>query len=181
MPAPQKVSLTSVLWVVISLTFPCLHRCAVAQATGVPVYNESRGAPEHSRLTNAVQQIRESGQAVGPATVREQLRRGSCRLDLPAPNSEILTPRGVWEHARRSYLRVGWYYQCENCDQWRLNLAGGYVLTADGAVATSYHVVEPPRDAREGCLLAADELGNVFPVVEVLAANRFSDACIVRI
>ena len=30
-------------------------------------------------------------------------------------------------------------------------------------------------------MLAADELGSVFPVVEVLAANRFSDACIVRI
>jgi hypothetical protein len=62
-----------------------------------------------------------------------------------------------------------------------VNLAGGYWLTADGAAATCFHVVEPGRDMKEGCLVAVDGGGKVFPVAEVLAANRESDACIVRV
>ena len=54
-------------------------------------------------------------------------------------------------------------------------------MTADGAAATCFHVVESARDLKEGCLVAVDEAGKVLPVVEVLAANRESDACIVRI
>ena len=34
---------------------------------------------------------------------------------------------------------------------------------------------------REGCLVAVDEAETVLPVAEVLAANRDSDACIVRV
>jgi len=41
--------------------------------------------------------------------------------------------------------------------------------------------VEPGREIREGCLVAADENGKLWGVSEVLAANRYSDACIVRV
>ncbi len=54
-------------------------------------------------------------------------------------------------------------------------------MTADGVAATCFHVVEPARDLKEGCLVAVDEAGKVLPVVELLAANRESDAAIVRI
>jgi hypothetical protein len=48
-------------------------------------------------------------------------------------------------------------------------------------VATCFHVVDPAREIREGCLVAVDEKETVLPVTEVLAANRDSDACIVRV
>jgi hypothetical protein len=83
--------------------------------------------------------------------------------------------------ARRSHLRVGWSYLCEKCGKWHLNLAGGYALTTSGAVATCFHVVSPGPGMREGCLVAVDDGESVLPVVEVLAANHDSDACIVRI
>src|SRR5437879_4192123 len=67
------------------------------------------------------------------------------------------------------------------CDDWHVNLAGGYVLTADGAMATCYHVIQPERIMKEGCLVAADESGKVYPIKEVIAANRYSNVCIVRV
>jgi hypothetical protein len=76
---------------------------------------------------------------------------------------------------------VGWSYLCDKCEHWHVNLAGGYVLTADGAVATCYHVVQPRKEVRDGCLVAANEEGKVFPVTEVLAANKYSDVCILRV
>lgn len=55
------------------------------------------------------------------------------------------------------------------------------MLNTNGAVATCYHVVKPDREIREGCLVAVDEKNKVMPVTEILAANRYSDACIVRV
>ena len=48
-------------------------------------------------------------------------------------------------------------------------------------MATCFHVIEPAHEVRDGCLVAVDEEGIVFPVAEVLAANPESDACIVRL
>ena len=72
-------------------------------------------------------------------------------------------------------------YLCDKCGKWHLNLSGGYALTSGGAVATCFHVVNPGPGMREGCLVAVDEQETVLPVVEVLAANHDSDACIVRV
>lgn len=105
----------------------------------------------------------------------------ASQLVLPAASTTRLPTREICVAARHSYLRIGWSYLCNQCGKWHVNLAGGYWLTADGAAATCFHVAEPARDLKEGCLVAVDEAGKVLPVVEVLAANRESDACIVRI
>ncbi len=153
---------------------------ARGQAPGIPVYHQDFSAQADADLIRAASLLVKSN-TLTPETIREQLRHPSCRLDLPKPNHTKLTAREICERARTSYLRVGWFYLCTHCDEWRLTLAGGYLLTEDGAVGTSYHVVEPPRDLREGCLIAADDSGNLFPVMEILAANRDSDTCILRV
>jgi S1-C subfamily serine protease len=154
---------------------------ALGQAPGVAVYEDGPQSRSYDALTNAVNRIRDSGKSLAPAAVREQLRRGSCRLDLPQPNHRKFTAREVWDIARGSHVRVGWSYLCHQCDEWHLRLSGGYVLTSDGAVATSYHGVQPPHDLRDGRLVAADDFGRVFPVIEVLAGDRYADACVIRI
>ena len=154
---------------------------AIAQSPGVPIYNPAREARQFADTTNAAQQLRLSGKAINLATVKEQLQRPSCKLTLPPPGQSPLTGRQVWERARAAHVRIGWFYLCQRCDDWHLNLAGGYALTTDGAVATCHHVVRPGREIRDGCLVAADDEGNLFAVTEVLAANRRADVCIVRV
>lgn len=165
----------------ISLVAAFLPLLAYGQSRDVPVYREGGDAGKDARLLKNALLVKDSGHTVKAATAREQLRRDTCRLKLAKPSFEKLTAHQVWQRARAGYLRVGWYYSDVRSSKWRLELAGGYVLASDGAVGTSYHVVDPPRDIREGCLIAADDDGNVFPVLEILAANRYADTCIVRV
>lgn len=134
-----------------------------------------------SRICDAAKAFFDSSNAVRLAEVKKQLRRASCELTLPAPNTTKLSTRQVCMMAEQGHVRIGWAYITAKSNVWQVNLAGGYLLTADGAVATCYHVVQPETAIKEGCLIAADETGKVFAVTEVLAANRYSDAAIVRI
>jgi hypothetical protein len=157
--------------------------CAAhAQAPGVPVCDQARQGPQYNTsLLNTAKAMFGGGDALKPAQAKKQLKRTSCQLALPAANTQSLPARAICIAARHSHLRVGWSYLCPKCGNWHLNLAGGYAVTTNGAVVTCFHVVEPGSDVRDGCLVAVDEEGTVFPVAEVLAANRESDACIVRV
>ena len=155
---------------------------AQAQAPGVPICDHAHQEAQYkTALLNTARELFAGGDALKPAKARQQLKRTSCKLALPEAGTQRLPAREICIAARQSHLRVGWSYLCPKCGNWHLNLAGGYALTTNGAVATCFHVVEPGRDVRDGCLVAVDEEGTVLPVAEVLAANRESDACIVRV
>jgi hypothetical protein len=160
----------------------CFSADANAQAPNVPIYKQGRKESEQDdKISEAAKEFYESGKAAKLGQIKEQLKRTSCELALPPVNTNRLSARELCANGRQSHMRVGWCYLCGKCDQWHVNLAGGYALTGDGAVATCYHVAQPGGDIKEGCMVAADEDGKVFPITEVLAANRYSDACIVRL
>ena len=152
---------------------------APAQGAGVPVYSQS--AAEENTLRAAAERLRVSGKQVGDAVLASQLNRKSCELNLPPAHTTRLSGRELWAAARAAHLRVGWYFLCTRCNHRHLELAAGYALTEDGAVATCYHVVAPPETLREGFLVVADECGNIMPVTEILAANKSLDVCILRV
>ncbi len=155
---------------------------AFAQAPGVPLYKQGRRESQYEEdLVRGSKELFAGTNAVKLAQVKEQLKRSTYPLELPKPATAKLSAREVYEAARHSHVRIGWSYFCKTCDQWHVNLAGGYPIAEGGVVATCYHVINPTRDIRDGCLVAADEEGKVFPVTSVLAANRYSDAAIVRV
>jgi Trypsin-like peptidase domain len=149
-----------------------------AQAPEVPIIQEGHGpAPE---ILEAANTLREAGGLLHMDKVKEQLARASCELTLAPASDKKLSGRDLWSRARGAHIRIGYLYLCKHCDKWHLNVAGGYALTADGAVATCYHVAEP-KDMREGYLIAVTDAGVALPVTEVLAASKFTDTCIVRV
>jgi hypothetical protein len=155
---------------------------AEAQAPGVPLCTQAGQESQYKgRLLTAAKDVYKKGAALKMDQVRKQLTRTSCQLVLPAASTTRLSARQICVGARRSHLRVGWAYLCHKCGNWHLSLSGGYALTASGAVATCFHVVNPGQGMREGCLVAVDDGESVLPVIEVLAANHDSDACIVRV
>jgi hypothetical protein len=155
---------------------------APAQAPDVPIYTQGRRESQYDdTIRSASRELFAGTNAVKLAQVKEQLKRVTCRLELPAANTATLSPQQICASARRSHLRIGWAFFMNKSDEWHVNLAGGYVLSTNGALATCYHVVQPDREIRDGCLVAAEENGRVLPVVEVLAANRYSDTAIVRV
>ena len=158
-----------------------LAGAARAQAPGEPI--ERSGAPsEDLSLVAKAKALREAGRLLDKARVTAQLAAPHpARLELPAPQTRLLPPREIAARARQACLRVGWYEYCKECKDWHLNLAGGYAITSDGAVATCFHCVEPPAEMGEGNLVAVDAGGTVLPVTAVLAACRRLDTALLRV
>ncbi len=155
---------------------------ALAQGPGVPVYEEEgRGAKGQAALLAQAEKLREAKELLPMTTITAQMNRTTCALTLPPPDSKPLPARDLWQRARLAHLRVGFYYLCMKCEKWHLNLAGGYAITADGAVATCAHVITPPDKMREGYLIAATEEDQVLPVAEILAVNTGKDSAILRV
>jgi len=154
---------------------------ACAQAPGVPVYAEGRGARPNAVLMEQAKKLQGESALLSMTKALEQAQRTQCDLVLPAADSKPLPARERWQRARMSHLRVGQFYLCSKCDKWHLDLAGGYAITADGAVATCAHVIAPPTNMKEGWLVVATEEDVILPVTEVLACNVGTDCAILRV
>jgi hypothetical protein len=102
----------------------------------------------------------------------------AVELRLTAPHADVRDVPALYERARASSVIVGIYYQCSECDRWHLDAAGGFPLTADGAVATCWHVLEQDPERRAAHPVVADLAGHVWAVSGVLAADVESDVCI---
>jgi len=153
-----------------------------AQAPDVPIEKQGRKLKEQEQeISTKSKELFSEGKAIKLTVIKEQLKRKTCQLSLPKSSTTKLSSREIWNAARQAHVRVGWAYLCSRCEDWHVNLAGGYFITADGVIATCHHVAEPDRDIKEGCLVAVDDSGKVHGVTEVLAANRYSDTCIVKV
>ena len=126
-------------------------------------------------------QLLEEGALLPYDQLKEQLKRKDCTLTLPPAKTQPLSPRERWQAARQGHLRIGYYFLCTKCDKRHLNLAGGYVITADGAVATCGHVVDLPANMKEGHLIAVTDDDVVYPVTEILAMDPARDSAIIRV
>lgn len=155
--------------------------CVSAQAPGVPVYAEGRGAKPNAALTEQAKKWQGDSALLSMTKALEQAERTQCDIALPAAETKPLSPRERWQRARMAHIRVGQLYLCTKCERWHLDLSGGFALTADGAVATCAHVIAPPQNMKEGWLVAATEDDLILPVTEVLACNVGTDSAIIRV
>jgi hypothetical protein len=155
---------------------------AAAQGTGVPIYEEAgRGPQGQEVLMEQAKKLMEAGALLPFEQLKEQMKRTECGLTLPPAKTQPLSDRERWQLARQSHLRIGYYFLCTKCDKRHLNLAGGYVITADGAVATCAHVVALPDNMKEGHLIAVTDDDVVYPVTEILAVDPARDSAIIRV
>lgn len=105
-----------------------------------------------------------------------------ARLALAPVATTPLRGREIALRAAAAHVRVGWVYQCTKCDRWHSNLAGGYAI-ARNALATAFHVVQPPATmkAGEGYLVAVKGEEEVLRVEAVLAADESGDTAILSL
>ncbi len=155
-----------------------LTTLARAQSPTVPIYPaDSRS---DTRMADEAKRMREAGALSRETVLTNQFARTICELTLPSAHSSRLSGRELWAASRAAHVRVGWNFLCTRCNDWHLNLAGGYALTKDGAVATCFHAVKTPANFKQGYLVAIDELGRLHAVTEILASDERTDACIIR-
>ncbi|MGE0142358.1 MAG: serine protease [Planctomycetota bacterium] len=155
-----------------------------AQIDDVPIYEDSFGdepSAEVAALSAAVAKLHAEKRLTDRATFEAGLDRREFAIALPPPRTTELRGTAVWRLARASYVRVGHYFRCKDCEDWHLELSGGMVVGADGIVATSRHVVVPDDDSMaESWLVCADDAGRVYPVTELLASDPVTDIAILR-
>ncbi len=154
-----------------------------SQGDGTPIVDQT---PEGIKKANAalIAKIKPLIDAKKPLS-RDEVKK---RLLEPEPQSIALLPvkqkplsrEEVATVARASNLRVGYCYLCEKCNDWHLNLAGGYPVAPD-VVATCDHVIDSSTRMREGYLVVIDQEGNAYAVTSVIARSTTMDAALIRV
>jgi serine protease Do len=85
------------------------------------------------------------------------------------------------DHANlsKSVFVLSSVYKCGKCDKWHVGgAATAWCLSADGIMVTNFHVFE---GAKGGAYGIGSRDGTVWPVVEILAADRATDTAVFRV
>ena len=156
---------------------------AIAQSTGTPVEIQSANVIEEEKksITDAVFRLRDEGKIIERNEIGGQ-------LENPKPETVKLAPRRTGELsneqlavlARETSLRVGYVYLCPRCDDWHVELAGGYAVAQD-IVVTCDHVVDSRKKMREGYLAVVGHDGRVAAASAVLARSKAMDAAVLKV
>lgn len=165
-----------------TLVFTGAPETARAQAAGVPIENDGI-LTEDAPLVAKAMALRQAGGLLGRKQVKAALKSPTpAALVLPEASTRRLEPRAIADLGRKALVRVGWFYLEKETKEWHVNLADGYAITRDGAVATCHHCVAPEeQEMIEGFLIATDTSGNVLPVTAVLAQDQEMDVAILRV
>ncbi len=136
--------------------------------------NDRRLLDEINSKTDA---LVKSGRTIHATNLIAQLSRKSCKIKLAKPSATRLDPESLATKTRAGTLVVSGFYKCTRCPNWHTSAASGFMLTADGAFTTSYHVVD---NAQNEALVILTGEGRLAPVIEVLAADKVADIAILR-
>ena len=172
------------------LFFLGLAACQAARPAAPASIAETDSPAIAAKLTAEFARLKKEGQLVPLAVLRGQLARKSCALDLPtAGGGAPMALPALYRQAREGVMMVGGAATCgePHCHQTHVNPASGYMITATGVMVTNYHVMAEHPDPTgkhveypDGAI-AADCHGQVYPIVEVLAADQEADIAIVRL
>jgi len=129
------------------------------------------------KLTRTATALQQAGKSHGDAEFRGQLDRKFVELDLPEVSEETVADRTLYQRGCESVFVVCSLYRVDQ--SWETSLASAFAVTRDGVLATSCHVFDNPQAA--DVVVVMNVHGKVFPVLEVLAADRQGDTCLFRI
>ncbi len=131
-----------------------------------------------NRLVREATSLLEQQRCVDQEQLIKQLELDRCSLDLaaapPQPQDEI----ALYAGAHQSVVTIGGIYKCGRCDKWHASTATGFVISANGAIVTNYHVVNT-EEKETLVVMTAD--GYVTPVKRILAASERDDLAILKV
>jgi hypothetical protein len=154
-----------------------------AQHPDTPIFNQSAAGinAQRQEIIRKALAIRDQVPAIDkPEIDRQLLSPTPEKIELLPPLTVPLSPEDIASYAHKTNLRVGFCYLCNRCDDWHINLAGGYAI-ASNVIATCDHVMVNKTAMRDGFFVAADHQGNVALAVAVLARCARMDAAIIKV
>lgn len=155
----------------------------LGQSADTPIY-EQRGSAikeNHQEIIDKALAMREKVSAIlRDEIIKQMIDPVPEPIKLPPARTKEMSTEDIAEHARKTNLRVGYCYKCKNCDDWHINLAGGYAITPN-VIVTCDHVLATKTKMRDGFIVAFDHEGNIACGVAVLARNAAMDAAIIKV
>ena len=134
-----------------------------------------------ARFEKELGQLKDDGKTPEPKSILKQLserKNHAAKLPQIGSSSKTGSTASIYSSRKNSVLCFGHIYKCDKCDKWHGNIAGGFIITADGLAVTNYHVMESEKAGAFGAMTAD---GKVYMVEEVLAASKDDDLAIVRL
>ncbi len=160
-----------------------ISSCLLAQTADTPIFEQSGAAVKkfQDELIQKALVVREKVSVIDKAEIDKQILAPKPEpIKLPTAHTKELSPEDIAEHAHKSNLRVGYCYKCMSCENWHINLAGGYAI-APNVIVTCDHVLATKTKMRDGFIVAIDHAGNVACGVAILAHNATMDAAIIKV
>ena len=154
-----------------------------AQSEDTPIFLQGPASKKEAeqRVSKEIVRLRDEHKLLSKAEIEKQLLAPQPGVvPLQKPREEKLSSDQVAAWARGANLRVGYCYLCPNCDDWHVNLAGGYAIAED-VIVTCHHVLDSKTKMRDGHLVAMDLEGNVAAAVAVLASSKAMDVAVVKV
>jgi S1-C subfamily serine protease len=88
-------------------------------------------------------------------------------------------PVSLYGKCAPSVVFISSFYKCEKCEDLHLgSSASGWIADPDGLIVTNAHLFEDSKDDPIG-VMTID--GEVFPVKQIMSANKVTDIAILRI
>jgi S1-C subfamily serine protease len=72
-------------------------------------------------------------------------------------------------------------YLCTQCPNTHLSHATAFVIHEDGILLTNYHVIDKKEEMNSSAIFVSDYKGNIYNVIEILAASQSNDLAIIKI
>lgn len=138
-----------------------------------------------NELTTKATALMTEGKCVETSMLIKQLEidKCDCGLLVADGDGERVTEANRrdnidFEKLRSSVVVVAGIYKCGRCDNWHAAPASGFIVSEDGAIMTSYHVV---NDTAQKTFVVMTSDGEVYPVTRVLAASKDNDLALLKI
>ena len=133
-----------------------------------------------AKLTTATTVLIEKKLTKNADELRKNLDRTSFSLKLSPESTKVLTTQELYRQTMECvFLVAGLTRPTEADAEWKTSFSTAFVVHEDGILSTSAHVFD--HDDHDDAVVALDFQGNVYPVLEVLAANRKADTLLFRI
>jgi len=108
----------------------------------------------------------------------DQLARNNCPVPLRKASLKKKDVKEVYKESLSSIVLLARGYKSKTSRTWQTSIACGFLISKDGIVVTNYHVMEPSRGT---AMVVMTHDKKVYPIVEVLAADKENDVAIIKI
>ena len=142
-------------------------------------FSKNINSKKEQELMVPIMELLESSNAPIGEEIQKRLVKALTTefIELKQPQSTEKITNFYNYGAERTYL-ISRIYNCGKCDKWHLNNATAWALSQDGLMVSNYHIISK---ILEPGAVVIDARENIYPVMDVLVANKAEDFVIFKV